>query len=161
MREDTSDQKNQWVYRCESCGLQWERRFKSTELICAYCNKVTSEFRINCDPESAPEPTLQPTSALSTQITEPNIVDQTIAERGKIYGDPQSSHANIGHSWTGLIQQHYGITLDHPLPDFLVALMMTTFKAQRSARVFSADNYIDLSAYAKFAQDFQKPTEKK
>jgi hypothetical protein len=80
------------------------------------------------------------------------------AERGKVYSDPKLSHTNIGLSWTGLIQQHYGITLDHPLPPELVALMMVTFKCQRSARVYHADNYDDLHVYGNFAERFQKPT---
>lgn len=83
-------------------------------------------------------------------------VDKTITERGKVYGDPYQSHQNIGLAWTGLIQQHYGIKLDHPLPASLVAQMMVQFKMQRSARVFHADNYIDAHAYTKFAEEFQQ-----
>lgn len=78
-------------------------------------------------------------------------------ERGKVYGDPLQSHTNIGHSWTGLIQQHYGIELNHPIPPELVALMMVTFKAQRSCRAFKPDNYDDLAVYAEFARTFQDP----
>lgn len=78
------------------------------------------------------------------------------AERGRVYGDPKESHTNIGLSWTGLIQQHYGIALAHPLPPSLVAQMMVAFKNQRSARVYKADNYDDLKVYAEFAEQFQK-----
>ena len=85
-----------------------------------------------------------------------DIVNQTIAERGNIYGDPKLSHENIGLAWTGLIQQHYGIRLDHPLPSFLVSLMMVDFKASRASRVFHSDNFIDLRAHCKFAEDDQK-----
>lgn len=88
--------------------------------------------------------------------TNQDIVNQTILERGKVYGDPKLSHENIGLAWAGLIQQHYGIRLDHPLPAFLVSLMMVDFKASRSARVFHADNFVDLRAYCKFAEDDQK-----
>lgn len=77
-------------------------------------------------------------------------------ERGQVYGDPLTSHRNIGLSWTAILQQHYGITLEHPLPPELVALMMVTFKAQRSARVFKADNFDDLQVYADFARRFQE-----
>jgi len=86
-------------------------------------------------------------------------VSRTIAERGKIYGDPKESHTNIGLSWTGLIQQHYGITLDHPIPPELVAMMMVTFKVQRSTRVYHKDNFVDGSAYLRFVEEFQKPKE--
>lgn len=81
--------------------------------------------------------------------------DELIAERGKVYGDPRLSHINIGLSWTGLIQQHYGIELPHPLPPELVAQMMVTFKMQRAARVFHADNYADAEVYMGFAEAFQ------
>lgn len=86
-------------------------------------------------------------------------VDQvlaTIKERGKIYGDPALSHHNIGLSWTGLIQQHYGIRLDHPLPAWLVELMMVAFKVHRASRVFHADNYVDAKAYLRFAEEDQE-----
>ena len=85
------------------------------------------------------------------------LVSKTIAERGKIYGDPRLSHENIGLSWTAAIQQHYGIKLAHPLPDWLVELMMVQFKVQRACRVFHADNYIDARAYLQFAEKDQQP----
>lgn len=90
----------------------------------------------------------------------PELVTQTVEERGKIYGDPYDSHVNIGKTWTALIQQHYGQTLPHDIPASLVAQMMSAFKIQRSARVFHEDNYIDLSAYSGFACDFQKREQK-
>lgn len=77
-------------------------------------------------------------------------------ERGKVYGDPLKSHENIGFAWTGLIQQHYGITLPHPLPAHMVAQMMVAFKNQRSCRVFKQDNFDDLKVYADFAERFQQ-----
>lgn len=82
------------------------------------------------------------------------------ADRGKVYGDPSHSHTNIGLSWTALIQQHYGITLDHPLPNWLVAQMMVNFKMQRSSRVFHQDNYDDAEVYADFARRFQEAATK-
>ena len=85
-----------------------------------------------------------------------DIVSKTIQERGKIYGDPALSHQNIGLCWTAAIQQHYQIKLDHPLPDWLVELMMVQFKVQRSCRVFHADNFVDAKAYLKFAEADQQ-----
>ena len=85
-----------------------------------------------------------------------DIVADTIAERGKVYGDPKESHANIGLSWTALLQQHFGIQLDHPIPASLVAQMMVVFKMQRSARVFHEDNYVDAHAYVRFAEEMQR-----
>jgi hypothetical protein len=85
-----------------------------------------------------------------------DIVKETIEERGKVYGEPHHSHANIGLAWAGLIQQYYGIKLPGPMPSHLVELMMVAFKVHRSARVFHADNYIDLRAYAAFAEHAQE-----
>ena len=77
------------------------------------------------------------------------------AERQAVYGDPQQSHENIGLSWTGLIQQHYGLRLDHPLPSWLVAQMLVVFKIQRAARVYHRDNYDDAVNYMDFASEGQ------
>ena len=85
-----------------------------------------------------------------------DLVAATIAERGKVYGAPHESHVNIGLSWTGLIQQHYGIKLDHPLPASVVELMMALLKAHRSARVYRQDNFVDFHAYADFAEESQQ-----
>jgi hypothetical protein len=85
-----------------------------------------------------------------------NQIQNIIAERSKVYGDSRLSHENIGLSWTALIQQHYGMTLTHPLPDWLVELMMVAFKLNRSARTFHADNYLDAKAYLHFAETDQK-----
>jgi hypothetical protein len=84
-----------------------------------------------------------------------DIVARTIAERGKVYGEPHLSHKNIGLAFTGIIQQHYSIELPHPLPASVVELMMVAFKVHRSSRVYHADNYVDLKAYAKFAEESQ------
>jgi len=85
-----------------------------------------------------------------------DIVADTINERGKIYGEPHLSHSNIGLAWSGLIQQYYGIKLPGPMPSHLVELMMVAFKINRSVRVFHPDNYVDLRAYAGFAEHAQK-----
>lgn len=78
-------------------------------------------------------------------------------ERGRVYGDPQTSHQNIGLAWTGLLQQHYGIKLDHAIPDWMVALMMVQFKVQRSALAFKQDNFDDAKVYLDFSERFQAP----
>jgi hypothetical protein len=92
----------------------------------------------------------------NSAIDAPDKISALIEERGKIYGDPFTSHGNIGLAWTGLIQQHFNITLPNVIPPSLVAQMMAAFKVQRMARKYHADNYDDLSAYAKFAQEFQQ-----
>lgn len=87
-----------------------------------------------------------------------DIVTKTIEERGKVYGDPKLSHECIGLAWTALLQHHYGIRLNHPLPPALVAQMFIAMKNQRASRVYHADNYVDMDAYRRFAEEFQKPT---
>lgn len=86
----------------------------------------------------------------------PNELAAVTAERASVYGEPHLSHANIGLGWTGLIQQHYGIKLDHPLPAFLVELMMASFKLARSTRKFHDDNYLDAANYLRFARHAQQ-----
>ena len=93
---------------------------------------------------------------MTPQTTSDTLVGSTIDERAKVYGKPFESHQNIGLAWTGLLQQHYNIRLEHPIPASLVALMMCDFKASRSCRVFHGDNFVDLHAYARFAEEFQQ-----
>lgn len=75
--------------------------------------------------------------------------------KSSIYGLPGESHRNIGLSWTGLINQHYGIRLPHPLPAWLVELMLVVFKTHRAARVYQADTFHDMIQYAEFANRHQ------
>lgn len=84
-----------------------------------------------------------------------DTVNETIKERGKVYGEPHLSHENIGMAWTGAIQQYYGIRLPHPIPAHVVELMMVQFKVNRAMRVFHPDNFVDLRAYAAFAEHGQ------
>jgi hypothetical protein len=87
-------------------------------------------------------------------------ISSVMTERGKVYGEPHLSHENIGLAWTGLIQQHYEVRLDHPLPSWLVEMMLASFKIHRSARVFHSDNFLDCRAYLAFAEHGQqKPNE--
>lgn len=85
-----------------------------------------------------------------------DAVDATIAERGKIYGDPFLSHECIGLAFTALIQHHYGMRLAHPLPASLVARMMMALKNQRASLAYHKDNFTDAEAYLRFAEEFQR-----
>ncbi len=87
-----------------------------------------------------------------------DIVQATIEERGKVYGDPYESHKNIGLAWTALLRQAQFLpdNSSYVIPASLVAQMMVVFKMQRSARVFKEDNYVDAHAYTKFAEEFQQ-----
>jgi len=90
--------------------------------------------------------------------TSSDIVQTTITERAKVYGDASLSHENIGLAWTALIQQHYQIKLDHPIPSWIVELMMVNFKVQRAALIYHADNFVDARAYLQFAEKDQSQT---
>ena len=82
--------------------------------------------------------------------------EQIELERGLIYGDPYHNHQSIGKIWTGLLEQHYGITLPHCIPPSLVALLMAGLKINRMNRVWQQDNADDGQIYVKFASKFQK-----
>lgn len=85
----------------------------------------------------------------------PDTVSETIQQRGTIYGEPHHSHRNIGLVWSAILQQHYGLTLPAPIPPHVVELMMVGFKINRAVRVYHPDNYVDLAAYARFAEHAQ------
>lgn len=84
-----------------------------------------------------------------------DIVEQTIEERGKVYGDPKLSHECIGLAWTAILRRHWDMRVA-VIPPEIVALMLMAMKTQRSTRVYYADNYIDMDAYRRFAESFQK-----
>lgn len=108
-------------------------------------------------PKDATAPSNSPLVSDPPLENEVDATEAVIAERGKVYGDPELSHENIGLNWTGMIQQHYQVRLPYPMPAWLVELMMAGFKIHRSARVFHEDNYVDLEAYAlRFARNHQR-----
>ena len=84
-----------------------------------------------------------------------DIVAQTVAERGKVYGDPHLSHTNIGLAWTGILQSHFEMELPHAIPASVVELMMVDLKVIRSARFRKDDTYVDAHAYLGFAENSQ------
>ena len=74
-------------------------------------------------------------------------------ERAKKYGDATFGHANLGLMWTGLLQNHYGITLKHPLPSEMVLVMMAMGKANRVAveKKYDVDHFEDGMNYFQLA----------
>lgn len=84
-------------------------------------------------------------------------VTEIIAERGRIYGDPERCHANLGLAITAILQQHYQIDFPEPIPGYVVALIMCAVKTVRaSGTVYHPDNYVDLEAYKRFAQQMHE-----
>ena len=78
-------------------------------------------------------------------------LDEVLADREPSLGDATVGHRNLGLIWTALLQDHYGIVLDHPLPPELVLLMMAGCKLNRAAIKFKFDHYLDLLGYTKLA----------
>lgn len=76
-------------------------------------------------------------------------------DREKQYGQSSAdNHRNLGLAWTALIQQHYGIQLDHPIPASLAATMNAAQKSQRQARnPEKTDTLADLRNYATIAHE--------
>lgn len=89
-------------------------------------------------------------------VTNEGLSPEELREhREQYYGSAKENHDNIGIMLTGLIQQHYGIQLPHPIPGHLVALVQVCVKANRAAtpRSFNPDNYADGMAYFQIAGD--------
>lgn len=76
-------------------------------------------------------------------------------QRQETYGPFDQCHRNLGLAFTALIQNHYHITLEHPIPGFLAALMLAAMKQVRATNTFHGDNYDDLLNYAQFAEAMQ------
>lgn len=106
--------------------------------------KLTADGQEETVPETVPAP---------DQKADP--IQAIIDDRSKVYGSPAESMKNIGLIWTGLIQQHYGIELAHPIPAEIVPMMLACFKMSRATRVFKQDNFDDGHAYMRFAEEIQ------
>lgn len=74
-------------------------------------------------------------------------------DRSGRYGNATVFSANLGLQWTGMLQQHYGITLDHPLPAELVLEMMAVLKLNRAASDPDKDNLDDAAVYVQLAEE--------
>ena len=78
------------------------------------------------------------------------IVDR----RRAMYGDATHGHASLGKIWTGLVEQHYGITLAEPMPAHLVAAMMVGLKLARCCvDPTNRDTRLDIHGYATLLTD--------
>lgn len=79
---------------------------------------------------------------------------ETQEDREDRYGDGVFGHANLGLVWTSLLQNHYDIEFDHPVPGHLVCLMMAGNKLNRAALPTEphVDDYVDASGYLDIAR---------
>ena len=76
------------------------------------------------------------------------------ASRASRYGDHVAGHRNLGLLWTGILQNHYGIRLAHPLPAHLVETLMACNKLNRIAvDPKGRDHYADGRIYITMAEE--------
>ena len=78
-------------------------------------------------------------------------------KRMKEYGsDGTNNLRNVGLMWTGILQAEYGIEFDKPIPNHIVACMMSAMKISRVAQgEYKEDNYEDAIVYLHIAQKGQ------
>jgi len=83
---------------------------------------------------------------------------EILKDRAAAYGDASITHANLGLYWTGILQQHFGIELDHPVPADVVLLMLAANKINRAVLPTSGklDDYVDLRNYAHLGWEARK-----
>lgn len=84
-----------------------------------------------------------------------------IEDRRKKYGPAEAAHAAFGKVVTALIEQHYGIELDHAIPAHLAALIQVGSKIVRAAAPTPCheDNYVDGIGYLIIAQEAEQTNE--
>ena len=83
-----------------------------------------------------------------------------VRKRANIYGDPRENHRAIASCWAGLLAPHAeSIARLEPLPEHVVALMMSMFKLCRMRMCYHEDNYDDARVYLSFAQAWQEEEE--
>lgn len=92
-------------------------------------------------------------------MIKPDDLDSLIAERSQTYGPYATSMESIGLIWTGLLQHHYNIRLDHPIPPHVSALMLASMKICRATAGWKEDNFHDLAAFARFAEELQRESQ--
>lgn len=85
---------------------------------------------------------------------ENNDLDAILEERGEIYGDAVTTHADIAKLWSALLQDK----LKEDLGAEEVALMFVVFKALRAVKAARKDakhddSYHDMHNYARIAYD--------
>ena len=84
-------------------------------------------------------------------------------DRERQYGNATFGHGNLGEMWTAVIQQHYGIKVDHPLPAHVVELMMALNKVNRAVRgggPLQDDDYDDGRIYFELAHNARLEAER-
>lgn len=88
-------------------------------------------------------------------------LDAIKRDRQAIYGDPRENHRGIAQMIASLLQPWWRrIKAMEPLPEHLIALIMSQVKQNRKRRVFHDDNYDDDAVYnLQFARAWQRTCE--
>lgn len=79
--------------------------------------------------------------------------ERVLQDREGSYGDAGESHRLLGHSWTALLEKHYGIELDHPIPSHVVLLMQAENKIHRAVQSAKKDDFVDGRNYIRLAYE--------
>ncbi|HKP00895.1 MAG TPA: DUF6378 domain-containing protein, partial [Nitrospiraceae bacterium] len=90
---------------------------------------------------------------MSPELVSP-FVAQIIKERSDKYGPPDTSYYHLANIWTQLLENHYGMKLEHAIPPRVAALMMVAVKTLRATSSPALDNHVDLAAFNQFAAEF-------
>lgn len=83
-------------------------------------------------------------------------------ERGKVYGNPKENHRGIAQIWAPILKEHWNaIRSGDPIPEWVVAMLMSGLKYDRKRIRFHEDNFIDEFIYDSFVYDWQKEWQEK
>lgn len=89
-------------------------------------------------------------------MSETNL-DELRKSRQSVYGDPQLNHRGIAMQWAPMLQPWAeDIAQMKPLPEHVIALLMTLLKVNRMRITFKQDNFDDARVYMQFAEEWQE-----
>ena len=118
----------EYPYKCEACGV--------------YATEKEAER-------------IRKAAELEARDTSPEEEDRVRSNRAQKYGPATFAHRNLGLIWTGILQNHFGCSLPHPIPPDVVLLMLGGNKINRAVLESSGrpDDYLDLRIYAQLAME--------
>jgi hypothetical protein len=124
------------LYRCDGCG----HVFASAGVIPLKCP--------GCHVELQGQRHAKP-------LSEDERLKHLRETREAVYGDAAGNHECTGMLWTAILQYHYRIKFDHPIPPHIVCLLLGAMKVERAAAPFEfhQDNYDDAVNYVRMAAE--------
>lgn len=114
---------------------------------------ATLGMKLPCDDQDVPSPVPSMHQRAWDLASPQDRIQAVQAERGAAYGDSTFGHTNLGLLWTALLQNHYGIEFDHPIPPSVVLTMLVAHKCNRMVLSgLQTDNFLDCASYADLAE---------